>query len=109
MPQYAGPLGAFVDSHRNDIYENAADPTKRYLLVEQSRFDGTFYLTSHDSRDAAATYHDSQENPDDWPIHQLVDLKTGVVIPHVTTTTWTTTFASGDGTPEQASPEGSTR
>lgn len=92
MADYTAALVEFVAAHCAHIYEDETDPAKRYLLVEASRFDGALYLTSHDSPEDAATYHDTQEHPDDWPIHQFVDLETDEVIPHETT--WVTTFAA---------------
>lgn len=50
----------------------------RYVLVEESRYSkGDFYLTMHPTLDDAASYHDSQEYPEDWDIRFLVDVKRG--------------------------------
>lgn len=53
----------------------SADPV--FVLVERSIYDGSYYLTGHDSAAGAANYHDSQEYAEDWTIVKLVDLTTG--------------------------------
>lgn len=53
------------------------DKLGRYLLVEESRFDNSLYVTSHDALDLAGSYRDCQEEPEDWIVEALYDLDTG--------------------------------
>jgi hypothetical protein len=53
------------------------EPEHRFLLVERTHYDGLHYLTTHETPEDAADYHDGQEYPDDWSIVELIDLDTG--------------------------------
>lgn len=68
---------------------SSGEPEHRYLLVEQTHYDGGHYLTTHAAPEDAADYHDGQEYPDDWTIIELVDLDTGRTFDHAETTTFT--------------------
>lgn len=67
-------LAAYGGGQANDDWE--IDRSHRYLLVEESRHDGTYWLTSHPSVAAAARYVDGQEHPEDWKTLGLYDLET---------------------------------
>ena len=100
MPDYSAQLDAYVAEHEGQIHDRElADPSGRYLLVEVSRFDGTLFLSSHESPEAAAAYHDGQDEPGDWPVHKLIDLEAGEAVPHVTEVTHETTFTPIGGAP----------
>lgn len=60
----------------------------RYLLVEENRTLKGFWLSSHDSPETAADYHDSQERVANWPVLVLVDLRTGDRYQAVPSTSW---------------------
>lgn len=66
----------------------ALDTAERFLLVETNRYDGSAYVTVHESAEAAAQYHDRQEYPEDWPIQTLIDLDSDARFSPITTTTW---------------------
>lgn len=68
--------------------DGALDDLARWLLIERSVYDGELYLTSHNSPDEAADYHDFQEYVDDWIVDALVDLDTGTTRMASTQTTW---------------------
>lgn len=79
----------------HQIYDEEAvtlDNPSRFILVECSRYDGELYLTEHDDLESAATYHDSQEEPEDWPIRALYDLDTGERYSGQTAAAYETTF-----------------
>lgn len=59
----------------------------KFLLIETSRYDGTFWLTAWDTPDDAASYHDCQDYPEDFNIHGLYDLDTGALFKVTSTTT----------------------
>jgi hypothetical protein len=83
-----------VDGFERPVYDaEAIDGTQRYLLVEASTYDGTLYLTQHDSPVDAAIYHDTQEEPDGWPVESLIDLASGESISFFTDVRYETTFA----------------
>jgi hypothetical protein len=46
----------------------------RYLLIERSPQYGKRWFSLHATIEDAAGYHDGQENPEDWPVLELVDL-----------------------------------
>ena len=83
-------------ANTNDLYEVAEwiepDPG-RFALIERSKYDGTAYVTLHDDLDDAAVYHDTQEEPHDWPIEKVVDLDTGKEYKGLTEVTYSTTFS----------------
>ena len=60
-------------------FEVGGDEEKpeRYLLVEQSTYDGSIHFSLHENKEGAAFYHDTQEYPEDWAIKALVDLDSG--------------------------------
>lgn len=64
------------------------DRDKRYLLVENNRRNSGYWLSSHDSPEAAAYYHDGQEHPADWTVVVLLDLHTGDRYQAVPSTSW---------------------
>ena len=64
------------------------DDRQRYVLVEESRYDGSYYVTSFETPFDAAEYHDIQEYPEDWIIETLIDTKTGDQYYAVQSTTW---------------------
>jgi hypothetical protein len=93
LPDYSAQLDAYAAEHEGQIYDRElTDPSGRYLLVEVSRFDGTLLLSSHNSPEVAAAYHDGQDEPADWPVLELIDLEAGEAVPHVTEVTHQTTF-----------------
>lgn len=69
----------------------------RFVLVEVSKYDGSLYLTSHATPEDAAAYHDGQEEPSDWPVHELVDLDTGERHQADTVARYSTTFVPDHG------------
>lgn len=71
-----------------EFFSVATDDLARWLLIERSVHDGSLYLTTHDSPQDAAAYHESQECPDYWDVDALIDLDTGTSLRPVTTTTW---------------------
>lgn len=62
------------------------DPAKRYLLVRTCNDGKTAELSSWDTDQAAADYHDS--NRSDWEVVLLADLHTGGDLYASTKTTW---------------------
>jgi hypothetical protein len=66
--------------------EDLKDPA-RWLLVEESRYDGSVWLTDAQSPEEAVAAHDQQEYAGDWNVVGVVDLDTGeVVLPSATRT-----------------------
>jgi hypothetical protein len=66
--------------------EELEDPA-RWLLVEESRYDGSVWLTDASSPEEAIAVHDQQECVEDWNVVGVVDLDTGeVVLPSATRT-----------------------
>ena len=59
--------------------EDLKDPA-RWLLVEESRYDGSVWLTDAESPEEAVAAHDQQEYVEDWNVVGVVDLDTGEVI-----------------------------
>jgi hypothetical protein len=68
-------LGHSVDDISNS--EIVEDALSRFALIESSIHDSSLYVTTHDTRQDAADYHDGQECPDYWRILSLVCLDTG--------------------------------
>lgn len=63
------------------------DVRQRFILVECNRHGGQYWLTSHDTMEDAAKYHDEQEYPEDFAIEDLYDTQTGLhhyAVPHTT-------------------------
>lgn len=61
---------------------------KRFILIESSTHDGSYWLSGHDSLEEAAQYRDGAEYPHDYSVEALVDLTTGEEF--TTKTTWVT-------------------
>lgn len=51
--------------------------TGRWCLIEQSRYDGSYYVSRHETEEDAARAHDNQEYVEDWSALVLIDLATG--------------------------------
>lgn len=64
------------------------DDRLRYMLLEENFYDKSAFVTTFDTPEEAAVYHDGQEYPEDWRIVALVDTQTGEEYYPVTTTTW---------------------
>lgn len=64
---------------------------ERFVLIERSAYDSSYFVTTHASVEDAARYHDGQDQPDDWAIFTLIDLDTGQTFDHETRTTFTPT------------------
>ena len=60
----------------------------RFMLIETSTCGGEAWITTFDSVDLAAAYHDGQEYRPDWDIEALHDLDYGDRFEAVTTTHW---------------------
>mgnify|MGYP001588867352 FL=1 len=87
----------YVEDNLVSIYDmELADPNERFLLVETSKYDGTLYLSTHDSPSDAAAYHDGGEEPEDWPGDRLIDLDTGEVYEGGTEAHYTTAFPKAE-------------
>ena len=50
---------------------------KRYVMIEESRHDGRFWVETFETRTEAARYRETSEASDDWYVLHLVDLDTG--------------------------------
>jgi hypothetical protein len=50
---------------------------KRYVLVEESKYDRRYWLSSFGTRADAASYHDTSEESGSWNVETLIDLDTG--------------------------------
>jgi len=46
------------------------------VLVERGIHSGQYWCTYHLTTEAAATYHDAETYPDDWPIVEAIDVAT---------------------------------
>jgi hypothetical protein len=84
------PVGRPVDTNAVEVVH--AD-TGRFLLVEKNRgaaaAEQSHWFTSHSSLDAAWSYHDRNEYPEDWEVACAVDLDTGkTYVPGRTTVKW---------------------
>lgn len=53
------------------------DDVPPYVLIEQSVFDGSYFVTAHRAPKHAAHYIDHQEEPQDWQVVTLVDIESG--------------------------------
>lgn len=84
------------DARDDSLTSLEIDGKKRFVLVERSRYDGSFYCTDHSSKEDAASYHDNQESADDWTILALHDLDTGEVCEGETHTTFVAPLLSQD-------------
>lgn len=62
-----------------DDEDNSVRWSKRlpFLLIEESRSDGSYFRTVHASLEDAGTYHVMQESPEDWNVKILIDLRDG--------------------------------
>lgn len=67
---------------RYPMHDPGSEPEAdgRWLLIERNVSHGTppYWLTTHDTPEAAADYHDGQEYVEDWTLVKLVDLDTGL-------------------------------
>lgn len=50
---------------------------KRYVLIEEARHNGRFWVGTFETRAEAARYRDTTEASDNWYVLRLVDLDTG--------------------------------
>ena len=50
---------------------------RRYVLIEEARHNGRFWVGTFETRAEAARYRDTTEASDDWYVLRLVDLDTG--------------------------------
>lgn len=82
-------LAALRDEFPFDIAD-VGEPIDRFVLVEASiSGNPERYITTHESPEDAAAYHDGQDHPEEWAIEVLVDLDTGARLSPNTVTTWT--------------------
>lgn len=63
------------------------DRNKPYILIEEN-VRGGYWLTSFDTPERAADYHDNQEYGEEWTIVELVNVETGESLSPSTETTW---------------------
>jgi hypothetical protein len=57
--------------------EVPTDPRGRFVLVQESRVTGLYWIDFSDTLQGAIDNHDSDEYPEDWLIKYAVDLATG--------------------------------
>lgn len=88
MPTRLERFAAVIDGETIYNADELPEIPDRFLLVERSRYDASIFVTSWETADHAAEYHDGQEEPDDWPILLLVDLDSGDRFEPTTTTSW---------------------
>ncbi len=62
--------------HASGAADWGLDRTKDFLLIEANAWGG-WWLSSHDTAEAAADYHDHQESAADWGVVELVNHRTG--------------------------------
>lgn len=89
----AALLAKYPPSDEEPAVDNVA-------LVEQSRYDGSYFVTTHESFGQAADYRTRQEYPEDWRFVTCVALATGMVFDEHVTVEYrptVTTFPEGEG------------
>jgi hypothetical protein len=84
-PRWAGDLADLIEHYSPADGEEIDPDAGPIVLIERSAYDRSAYLTNHATLEAAAEYHDTQENPEDWGIERVIDLTTGThyyAVPH---------------------------